>query len=99
MPKYFAVRNIRGPAWDATRTLREQTLWDEHAAFMDALTTDGFIVLGGLLGGTAGALLIISADRENAVRVRLAPDPWYKSGHPRRGSVDEWTILLNAKRL
>ena len=38
------------------------------------------------------------ADYE-AVRARLAPDPWYGSGHLQLGSIDEWTILLNAKRL
>ena len=99
MPNHFAVRNVWGPAWDASRPLQEQTHWEEHAAFMDALTAEGFVVLGGLLGGTAGALLIISADSEEAVRSRLGADPWYKSGHLKMGSVDSWTILLNAGRL
>ena len=99
MPNHYAVRNIRGPAWDDSRPLREQVLWAEHAAFIDALTAEGFVVLGGPLGGAAGALLIVSAESEETVRARLGPDPWYKSGHLQIGSIDEWTILLNAGHL
>jgi len=96
---HYVVRNIRGPAWDPTRPLQEQALWEQHAAFMDALTAEGFVVLGGPLGGTVGALLIVSADSEETVRSRLSPDPWYKSGHLEMGSVESWMILLNAGRL
>jgi DNA-binding GntR family transcriptional regulator len=34
----FAVVLERHGAYDFTRDLREQDGWDEHAAFMDALT-------------------------------------------------------------
>jgi hypothetical protein len=47
----FAVRLKRGGPWDWSRDLREQDGWDEHARFMDALVDEGFIVLGGPLGG------------------------------------------------
>jgi hypothetical protein len=30
--------------------MREQDAWDEHAAFMEALVDDGFVVLGGPIG-------------------------------------------------
>lgn len=98
MPAYYAVRNLHGPAWDASRPLREQELWDEHAVFMEALVAEGFVVVGGPLGGTAGALLIASADSEETIRTRLDQDPWHKSGHLKMGSIDEWTILLNPGR-
>jgi len=74
-------------------------LWREHAALMDALTAEGFVLLGGVLGGTIGALLIIDAENEGTVRTRLAQDPWMKSGHLRIASIDAWSILLNAHRL
>ena len=99
MPTYYVLRHIRGPAWDASRPLREQDLWQEHAAFMHALTDEGFVVLGGVLGGTAGALLIISADSEESIRTRLSHDPWHRSGHLEIGSIHSWTILLDAGRL
>ena len=35
--------------------------WDEHAAFMNALVDDGFVVLGGPLGDEGKILLIIKA--------------------------------------
>lgn len=96
---YFAVRLVRGAAWDAAVPLREQRLWDEHAAFMDALTSEGFVVLGGPLGGAEGALLIVEADGEATVRARLAEDPWSKSGQLETARIDSWTILLNGRRL
>lgn len=43
----FAVRLVHGPGWDASRPIREQHGWDEHAAFMDGLVDGGFIILGG----------------------------------------------------
>ena len=41
MPTNFAVRRVRGPAWNATVPLRDQALWAEHAAFMNALAAGG----------------------------------------------------------
>jgi hypothetical protein len=39
---------------DASRPMRQQEQWAEHApqhaAFMDALADDGFVILGGPLG-------------------------------------------------
>jgi len=66
---------------------------------MHTLTDEGFVVLGGVLGGTAGALLIISADSEESIRTRLSHDPWHRSGHLEIGSIHSWTILLDAGRL
>jgi hypothetical protein len=46
----FAVRLVHGPGWDPSRQIRDQDGWDEHAAFMDGLVDDGFIILGGPAG-------------------------------------------------
>jgi hypothetical protein len=46
----FAVRLVHGPNWDPRRPIRGQDRWDEHAAFMDGLVDDGFIILGGPVG-------------------------------------------------
>jgi hypothetical protein len=43
----FAVRLVHGPGWDPARPIRQQDGWDGHAAFMDGLVDDGFIILGG----------------------------------------------------
>jgi hypothetical protein len=47
---YYLVERAKGPAWDHSRERREQAGWDEHAAFMDALADEGFVVLGGPIG-------------------------------------------------
>jgi uncharacterized protein YciI len=95
-PSYHAVIREPGPAWDADRSMREQAGWDEHAAFMDALAAEGFVVLGGPLGDARGhALHIVDAADEQEVRRRFAEDPW--SDHMLRiARIDLWTILLEA---
>jgi hypothetical protein len=75
---YFLVERAKGPAWDHSRSRREQAGWDEHAAFTDALAEEGFVVLGGPIGEGDGenALLVVDAKDEATIRARLAEDPW-----------------------
>jgi O-methyltransferase len=75
--------------------MREQDGWDEHAAFMDGLVDDGFILLGGPLEGDRDTLHAVRATSEEAVRERLAADPWAASGHLKVARVERWTILLD----
>jgi uncharacterized protein YciI len=95
MPDYFLVENAKGPAYDHSKARREQEGWDEHAAFMDGLVEEGFIVLGGPIGEGDGenTLLIIKADDEAAVRARLAEDPWSETVL-RIESVRPWSVWL-----
>jgi uncharacterized protein len=72
----YAVIRERGPGWDASRPMREQERWDEHADFMEALVDNGFIVLGGPLGDGARVLHIVEAGSEQEIAARLADDPW-----------------------
>jgi len=74
--------------------LREQDGWDEHAAFMDGLVDEGFIILGGPVDEGAWILLVIVAETEEAVRERLAADPWASTGLLRLVAVEPWQILL-----
>jgi uncharacterized protein YciI len=78
--------------------MREQDGWDEHAAFMDGLVENGFVVLGGPLEGGREVLLIVDAESEDALRARFDEDPWIRDGKLRLASVDEWTVLLEAPR-
>jgi hypothetical protein len=91
----FVVVQAHGAPWDDSLGLRAQTLWDEHAAFMDALTEEGFVRLGGPLGDNRRALLVIEADSEDQIRERLAPDPWMVSGHLFTERIDAWEVLLD----
>ena len=72
---YFAIVRDAGPAWDRAKPLREQAAWDEHAEFMDALADDGFVVVGGPVGGGPKTLLVGDATDEAEIRSRLDDDP------------------------
>jgi len=90
----FAVIRSRGPAWNASLPMRQQAAWDAHAAFMNALASDGFVVLGGLLGDGERTLLIIEAASPDAVRHLLEPDPWTGMNLLNIDSITPWHILL-----
>jgi uncharacterized protein YciI len=93
---YFVVIRERAAAWEWSLPMRRQVDWEAHAAFMDALAAEGFVVLGGPLGDEDTARrvlhLIKAADRESVER-RLADDPWTPT-YLRTVSIESWTILL-----
>jgi uncharacterized protein YciI len=97
--EYFLVRSAKGPSWDHGRLRREQRGWDEHATFMDALTDEGLVVLGGPVGEGDGddALLVVELPDESTVRARLAGDPWYRDGMLRIRDVERWNVLLDSR--
>ena len=93
---YFVVINEQGPQWDKQHPMREQKGWNEHAAFMDALEAEHVVVLGGPLRNYSKhrAMLIINAPDEQALRKRLAEDPWMRDGILRPDQFYPWEILL-----
>jgi uncharacterized protein YciI len=94
----FAITLGTGPGWDPARHRREQPLWDEHAAFMDALLADGFVVLGGPVGDGSRVLLAVEADDEAQARSRLVDgDPWTPLGILAVERVEPWTIWLDGR--
>jgi uncharacterized protein len=94
----FVVTEVSGPSWDASRARREQDGWDEHAAFMDALVDDGFVVLGGPIGDGERVMLVVEAEDEDEVRRRFARDPWLPAGILEIASIEPWTIWLDARK-
>jgi uncharacterized protein len=99
MADYYLVERAKGPAWDRTRGRREQAGWDEHAAFMDTLAEQGFVVLGGPVGEGEGenVLLVVDAPDEAAIHARLAGDPWPEDVL-RTESIRPWSVWLRAPR-
>jgi uncharacterized protein YciI len=95
----FAVTLENGPSWDYSRGRREQERWHEHAAFMDRLVDDGFVVIGGPLGDVDGkrTMHAVEAADEAAVRARFAEDPWAPMRLLRIVSVEPWTIWLDGR--
>jgi uncharacterized protein YciI len=94
----YAVRLARGGPYDFSRDLRQQDGWDEHADFMESLVDDGFIVLGGPIGGEREILHAIDAPSEEAVRERLAKDNWHQNGMLTVTSVEPWNVLLDGTK-
>jgi uncharacterized protein YciI len=93
----FAVLLVHGPGWDASRPIRDQDGWDEHAAFMDELVDGGFEILGGPLGNGERTLHLIEAADEDDIRVRLSQDPWATAGLLQVGSIEPWALWLDSR--
>jgi uncharacterized protein YciI len=77
---FAVVRTTRGKAWDATKRMRSQQQWSEHADFMDNLAARGFVVLGGPLGETGDFLFAVKATDDSEITATLQQDPWSESG-------------------
>jgi uncharacterized protein YciI len=100
---YFAVTREAGPGWTDGTGAFEQPEAGDHAAFMNALVRQGFLLLAGPLAGSEAGrlrvLLMASAPTEAAVRDRLAADPWARSTRLLTTSVDSWAPIVGAERL
>ena len=93
---FLLILRRDGPEWDRSRPMEEQSRWDEHAEFMDRLVDEGFLVLGGPLADEIRVAHAVEADSEEALRARLATDPWSES-HLVIDSIEPWTIRLDAR--
>jgi len=70
----FAVRLVHGPGWDPSRPTRVQDGWDEHAAFMDGLVDDGFVILGGPVGDDGEQTLHVVEAADETISRRASPE-------------------------
>jgi uncharacterized protein YciI len=99
---YFAVIREAGPSW-TDGGITEQQAVSDHAAFMNALADEGFVLFGGPLAGSEHGrlrvLLIVNADGEAEIHRRLADDPWVPTEQLVTTSIEPWNILVGAERL
>ena len=93
---FLVTLHRSGPEWAPSRSLEAQSGWEAHAAFMDGLVADGFIVLGGPLADEVRVVHAVEAESEDAVRATLARDPWSET-HLRIAAIEPWTIRLDAR--
>ena len=102
MRNTFITISSAGPNRDSSKGTREQPFWDEHAAFIDRLVDEGFILMGGPLvdeaGMPHGALLIVKAEDENEVREKLKKDPWFMRGILKLESIKRWEIFIDVRK-
>ena len=101
MKNVFIAISSAGPNHDLSKPTREQPFWDEHAAFIDQLVAEGFILMGGPLVDERelphGALLIVNAKDENEVREKLKDDPWFEKGILKLETVKRWQIFIDQR--
>src|SRR5580698_8508615 len=93
----FAVRLVHGLGWDTSRQTRDQDGWAEHAAFMDELVDDGFVILGGPVGNGEQTLHVVEAVNEQDVKTRFARDPWASARLLQIGVIEPWALWLDRR--
>ena len=98
MKDIFVAISSAGPNRDSSKGTREQPFWNEHAAFIDKLVDDGFILMGGPLVDEGGSLLIFNTEDENEVREKLKNDPWARHGILKLESVKRWEIFIDERK-
>jgi hypothetical protein len=64
MKNTYVVISSAGPNRDSSKGTCEQPFWDEHAAFIDRLVADGFILMGGHFVDEGGSLSIFNVEDE-----------------------------------
>jgi uncharacterized protein YciI len=94
---YLVTVRRAGPEWDPGRPMEEQSGWEAHAAFMDSLVEQGFIVLGGPLADQVRVAHAVESRSEDDVRATLGRDPWSGS-HLVIESIEPWTIRLDGRQ-
>jgi uncharacterized protein len=85
----------RGGPWDFSKGMREQAGWDDHAAYMDAIFAEGFLLLAGPLEGGRHVLWVVEADSEKTIRNRMAEDPWSPNGMLTPTRIERWDIVMD----
>ncbi|HET7419104.1 MAG TPA: YciI family protein [Candidatus Dormibacteraeota bacterium] len=94
----YVIRVRRGGPWDWSKDMRVQEGWDAHAAFMDGLADQRFLLLVGPLEGGRDTMWVVEADSEAEIRGRMAEDPWAANGMLTPVSIERWTVVIDAWR-
>ncbi|MCW2849283.1 MAG: hypothetical protein JWR90_3257 [Marmoricola sp.] len=96
MPAFLVELHRSGTSWQDRLPAEEQSGWEVHAAFMDALVDSGFVLLGGPVAGEHRVVLAVEAASEDDVHVVLAQDPWSGS-HLQLVSLEPWRLRLDSR--
>jgi uncharacterized protein len=96
--RLFAVNREAGPAWmDGTGAFTQPGV-NDHAAFMNGLAEEGFILEAGPLAGTESGrirvLLIAAANNETEIVQRLADDPWQLTDRITTTTIELWAPIV-----
>lgn len=75
--------------------MREQDGWDEHAAYMDGIFDEGWLLLAGPLEGDRHTMWVVDAESEGEIRRRMQEDPWSKNGMLTPLTIERWDIVMD----
>jgi uncharacterized protein YciI len=99
----FAVTREAGPGWTDGKGAFDQPAVNDHAAFMNNLANEGFVLFAGPLAGSEQnhirVLLIADAGSETDIHQRLADDPWVRTNRLVTTNIESWKLLVGAERL
>lgn len=102
MSLYASTREA-GPGWTDGKGAFDQPGASDHAAFMNTLADEGFVLFAGPLAGSEQGrirvLLIVDAPSETAIHRLLADDPWARTPLLVTTSTEPWNLLVGAPRL
>ena len=76
--------------------MQEQSLWSEHAAYVDGLVDGGVFIMGGPLSDNHRVVVVVKADSMDDVRAALARDPWLDT-HLHVDAIKEWSIKFDGR--
>ena len=91
----WVIRVQRGGPWDWSKDMRLQKGWDEHAAYMDGIFDEGFLLLAGPLEGDKYTLWVVEADDEKEIQRRMKEDPWSATGMLTPVQIERWTVVMD----
>ena len=83
-----------GPTW-TSGGVREQSRWDEHAEFIDALIEDGTFVMGGPFADNSGSLSLLEGVTVDEAREIIAKDPFVENGVFVLDDLREWDVFVD----
>jgi len=83
-----------GPTW-TSGGVREQSRWDEHAEFIDALIEDGTFVMGGPFADNSGSLSLLEGVTVDEAREIIARDPFVENGVFVLDDLREWDVFVD----
>jgi len=94
----FAVTREAGPGWTDGKGAFDQPAVNDHAAFMNDLASEGFVLFAGPLAGSEHdrirVLLIAEAADETDIHHRLADDPWERTRRVVTTNVEPWNLVV-----
>ena len=94
MPRWV-VRVRRGGPWDFSKDMRNQEGWDAHAAYMDGIFEEGFLLLAGPLEGDRETMWVVEASSKSQIIQRMREDPWSASRMLTPTKIEGWNIVMD----